>query len=90
MLEFITQKRIIDETTEPTWIVIYCRQVPGVNELGFVKVRLVDTYIIAGFSTTLITDEDDQVEFEFEVAQYLVKQGEIIMGEDGDYYLSED
>ena len=89
MLEFVTHKRINGETAEPTWLVIYCRQVPGVNELGFVKVMLVDTYIIAGFSTTLITDEDEQVEFNFEVAQYLVKHGEIIMGEDGDYYLPE-
>ena len=48
---------------------------------------LVDTQVLVNFSTTRITDKADQGEFEFEAAQYLVEQKELIMGEDGDYYL---
>lgn len=89
MLEFITYKKLGAESDEPSWLVIYCRREVGVNELGFTQVTLSDTQVLVDFSTTLITEDEDQVEFNFEVAQYLVEQKELIMGEDGDYYLPE-
>lgn len=87
MLEFIMHKRIKAECDKPTWLVVYCRQEAEVNELSFAQVVLVDTQVLVNFSTTHITDEDEQCEFSFEAAQYLVEQKELIMGEDGDYYL---
>ena len=87
MLEFIMHKRIKTECNKPTWLVVYCRQEAEVNELGFAQAVLVDTQVLANFSTTRITGKADQDEFEFEAAQYLVEQKELIMGEDGDYYL---
>ena len=87
MLEFIMHKRIKTECDKPMWLVVYCRQEAEVNELGFAQAVLVDTQVLVNFSTTRITDKADQGEFEFEAAQYLVEQKELIMGEDGDYYL---
>ena len=87
MLEFIMHKRIKTECDKPMWLVVYCRQEAEVNELSFVQAVLVDTQVLVNFSTTHITDKADQGEFEFEAAQYLVEQKELIMGEDGDYYL---
>ena len=89
MLEFITYKKLDVDSEDPSWLVIYCRKEVDIHELGFTQVVLFDTCVQVDFSTTLITDEDDQVEFNFEVAQYLVEQEELIMGEDGDYYLPE-
>ena len=87
MLEFIMHKRIKTECDKPMWLVVYCRQEAEVSELSFVQAVLVDTQVLVNFSTTRITDKADQDEFEFEAAQYLVEQKELIMGEDGDYYL---
>ena len=87
MLEFIMHKRIKTECDKPMWLVVYCRQEKEISELSFVQAVLVDTQVLVNFSTTHITDEADQGEFEFEAAQYLVEQKELIMGEDGDYYL---
>ena len=87
MLEFIVHKRIKTECDKLMWLVVYCRQEAEVNELSFVQAVLVDTQVLVNFSTTRITDKADQGEFEFEAAQYLVEQKELIMGEDGDYYL---
>jgi hypothetical protein len=87
MLEFIVHKRIKAECDKPMWLVVYCRQEAEVNELGFAQVVLANTQVLVNFSTTRITDEADQSEFEFKAAQYLVEQKELIMGEDGDYYL---
>ena len=88
MLEFILHKRIKTECDKPMWLVVYCRQEAEINEFGFAQAVLVDTQVLVNFSTTRITDKADQDEFEFEAAQYLVEQKELIMGEDGDYYLS--
>ena len=85
MLEFILHKRIKTECDKPMWLVVYCKQEAEVNELSFVQAVLVDTQVLVNFSTTHITDKADQGEFEFEAAQYLVEQKELIMGEDGDY-----
>ena len=87
MLEFILHKRIKTECDKPMWLVVYCRQEAEINEFGFAQAVLVDTQVLINFSTTHITDKADQGEFEFEAAQYLVEQKELIMGEDGDYYL---
>lgn len=87
MLEFIMHKRIKTECDKPMWLVVYCRQEAEINELGFAQAVLVDTKVLVNFSMTHITDKADQSEFEFEAAQYLVEQKELIMGEDGDYYL---
>ena len=87
MLEFIMHKRIKTECDKPMWLVVYCRQEAEINEFGFAQAVLVDTQVLVNFSTTHITDKADQGEFEFEAAQYLVEQKELIMGEDGDYYL---
>ena len=87
MLEFIMHKRIKTECDKPMWLVVYCRQEAEVNELSFAQAVLVDAQVLVNFSTTRITDKADQGEFEFEAAQYLVEQKELIMGEDGDYYL---
>ena len=87
MLEFIMYKRIKTECDKPMWLVVYCRQEKEITELSFVQAVLVDTQVLVNFSTTRITDKADQGEFEFEAAQYLVEQKELIMGEDGDYYL---
>ena len=87
MLEFIMHKRIKTECDKPMWLVVYCRQEKEISELSFVQAVLVDTQVLVNFSTTRITDKADQGEFEFEAAQYLVEQKELIMGEDGDYYL---
>ena len=89
MLEFIMYKRIKTECDKPMWLVVYCRQEAEINEFGFAQAVLVDTQVLVNFSTTHITDKADQGEFEFEAAQYLVEQKELIMGEDGDYYLPE-
>ena len=88
MLEFIMHKRIKTECDKPMWLVVYCRQEAEINEFGFAQAVLVDTQVLVNFSTTHITDKADQGEFEFEAAQYLVEQRELIMGEDGDYYLT--
>ena len=87
MLEFIMYKRIKTECDKPMWLVVYCRQEAEINEFGFAQAVLVNTQVLVNFSTTHITDKADQGEFEFEAAQYLVEQKELIMGEDGDYYL---
>ena len=87
MLEFIFHKKLGEEYGKPSWLVVYCRKEAGVTELGFAQATLSDTQVTVDFSTTRIVDEEDRSEFEFEVAQYLVERKELIMGEDGDYYL---
>ena len=87
MTEFITYRQIDMEAETPNWLVIYSKRDSKVNQLSFVEVKLIGTMIEVDFDTTLIEDDDEQVEFEFEIAQYLVSQDELIMGEDGDYYL---
>ena len=88
MLEFIScHKKLNAEYDKPTWLVVYCKREKYDNELGVVQAILSDTQVLVDFSATRITDEDEQCEFSFEVAQYLVEQKELIMGEDGDYYL---
>ena len=87
MLEFIMHKRIKTECDKPMWLVVYCIQEAEINEFGFAQAVLVDTQVLVNFSTTHITDKADQGEFEFEAAQYLVEQKELIMSEDSDYYL---
>lgn len=88
MLEFIScRKKLNTEYNKPTWLVVFCRREKYDNELGVVQAILSDTQVLVDLSATRITDEDEQCEFSFEVAQYLVEQKELIMGEDGDYYL---
>ena len=80
MLEFIMHKRIKTECDKPMWLVVYCRQEAEINEFGFAQAVLVDTQVSVNFSTTHITDKADQGEVEFEAAQDLVEQKELIMG----------
>ncbi len=87
MLEFISCKRLDAECEKPSWLVVYRRKEAKVAELGFAYAALSGTQVSVDFSATGVVDEADRGDFEFEAAQFLVEQKELIMGEDGDYYL---
>ena len=90
MLKFITHKRLESVASKPSWLVVHRRDCGNVKEHGFTDVILSDTKILIHSSTTIFTDEADKADFIFELAQYLVEKKELIMGEDGDYYLPEE